>query len=34
MCIGDNAYFFRGGGHTLDGTNDAHVTCSVYGKIF
>ena len=34
MCIGDNAYFCSGGGHTLVGTNYAPVTCSVYGKIF
>ena len=34
MCLGDNAYFCRAGGHTLVGTNYAHVTCSVYGKIF
>ena len=34
MCIEDNAYFYSGGGHTLVGTNYAHVTCSVYGKIF
>ena len=34
MCIGDNAYFYSGGGHTLVGTNYVHVTCSVYGKIF
>ena len=34
MCIGDNAYFCSGGGHTLVGTNYAHVTCSVYGKFF
>ena len=34
MCIGDNAYFCSGGGHTLVGTNYAHVTCSVYDKIF
>ena len=34
MCIGDNAYFCSGGGHTLVGTNYAHVTCSVDGKIF
>ena len=34
MCIGDNACFSSGGGHTLVGTNYAHVTCSVYDKIF
>ena len=34
MCIEDNAYFCSGDGHTLVGTNYAHVTCSVYGKIF
>ena len=34
MCIEDNASFCSGGGHTLVGTNYAHVTCSVYGKIF
>ena len=34
MCIGDNASFFSGGGLTLVGPNYAHVTCSVYGKIF
>ena len=32
MCIGDNAYFCSGGGHTLVGTKYAHVACSVYGK--
>ena len=32
MCIGDNAYFYSGGGHTLVGTNYAHVACSVYGQ--
>ena len=34
VCIKDNAYFCRGGGHTLVRTNYAHVTCLVYGKIF
>ena len=34
MSIEDNAYFCSGGGHTLVGTNYAHVTCSVYGKNF
>ena len=34
MCIGDNASFCSGGGHTLVGTNFAYVTCSVYGKNF
>ena len=36
MCIEGNAYFCHGGGfgNTLVGTNYAHVTCSVYGKIF
>ena len=34
VCIGDNAYFCSGGGHTLVGTKYAHVTCSVYGKKF
>ena len=33
MCIEDNACFCSGGGHTV-GTNYAHVTCSVHGKIF
>ena len=32
MCIGDSASFCSGGGHTLVGTNYAHVACSVYGK--
>ena len=34
MCIGNNAYLCSGGGHTLVGTNYAHVTCSLYGKTF
>ena len=34
MCIEDNACFCCGDGHTLVGLNYAHVTCSVYGKIF
>ena len=34
MCIEDNAYFCSGGGHTLVGTNSAHVTCSLYGNFF
>ena len=34
MCIGDNASFSCGGGHTLVGTNYAHVACLVYGEIF
>ena len=34
MCIEDNACLCVGGGHTLVGLNYAHVTCSVYGKIF
>ena len=36
MCVEDNAYFFRGGGHghTLVGTNYAHSTYSAYGKSF
>ena len=34
MCIRDNAYLCSGGGHTLVGTNYAHVTCLVYGKFF
>ena len=34
MCIGDNASFSSRGGHTLVGTNYAHVACSVYGEIF
>ena len=32
MCIGYNASFCSGGGHTLVGTNYAHVACSVCGK--
>ena len=34
MCIGDNASFCSGGGHTLVGTNYAHIACSVYGIFF
>ena len=34
MCIGENASFGSGGGHTLVGTNYTHVACSVYGKFF
>ena len=34
MCIEDNVCLCSGGGHTLVGTNYAHVTCSVYGKKF
>ena len=34
MCIEDNACFCSEGGHTLVGTNYAHVTCLVHGKIF
>ena len=34
MCIEGNASFCCGGGHTLVGTNYAHVTCSAYGKKF
>ena len=34
MCIGDTASFSSGGGHTLVGTNHAHVACSVYGENF
>ena len=34
MCIEGNAYFYCEGGHTLVGTHYAHVTCSVYVKIF
>ena len=34
MCIEDTACFYYGGGHTLVEPNYAHVTCSVYGKIF
>ena len=34
MCIEDNACFCSGGGLTLVGPNYAHITCSVYNKIF
>ena len=32
MCIGGNAYFCGGGGHTLVGANYDHVTCQVHAK--
>ena len=34
MSIEGNVYFYCGGGHTLVGTNYAHVTCSAYDKNF